>query len=73
MNRSHSTLSTILRLALPAIAQQALVSLLQYVDSAMVGHMEEAATAAVNTIPRHISQSSAVFSYQPHSSSARKR
>ena len=40
---------TLVQLALPAIVQQLLGSLLQYVDTAMVGHLGAAATAAVST------------------------
>ena len=42
-------LSMLVRLALPAVVQQLLSSLLQYVDTAMVGHLGEASTAAVST------------------------
>ena len=45
----HGVLTGLLRLAAPAIAQQILGTLLQYVDTAMVGHLGEAATAAVST------------------------
>ena len=44
----RAVLSELLRLALPAIAQQILGTLLQYVDTAMVGHLGERATAAVS-------------------------
>ena len=40
---------TLVNLALPAIIQQMLGSLLQYVDTAMVGHLGAEATAAVST------------------------
>ena len=40
---------TLVQLALPAIVQQLLGSLLQYVDTAMIGHLGAAATAAVST------------------------
>ena len=40
---------TLVKLALPAIVQQMLGSLLQYVDTAMVGHLGAAATATVST------------------------
>ncbi len=40
---------TLVQLALPAIVQQLLGSLLQYVDTAMVGHLGAAATATVST------------------------
>ena len=39
----------LVQLALPAIVQQLLGSLLQYVDTAMVGHLGAAATATVST------------------------
>jgi putative MATE family efflux protein len=39
----------LLQLSLPAIVQQVMGSVLQYVDTAMVGHLGEAATAAVST------------------------
>lgn len=42
-------LSALVQLALPAIVQQLLSSILQYVDTAMVGHLGEAATASVST------------------------
>ena len=42
-------LIALVQLALPAILQQLLSSVLQYVDTAMVGHLGEAATAAVST------------------------
>lgn len=42
-------LETLVRLALPAIVQQMLSSILQYVDTAMVGHLGAAATASVST------------------------
>ena len=47
--RKRETLSALVRLAMPAIAQQILSSILQYVDTAMVGHLGEEATAAVST------------------------
>ncbi len=40
---------SLVHLALPAIIQQMLGSLLQYVDTAMVGHLGAASTAAVST------------------------
>ena len=45
----YTAFLSLVKLALPAVAQQLLGSLLQYVDTAMVGHLGEAATAAVNT------------------------
>ena len=42
-------LTALVQLALPAIVQQLLSSILQYVDTAMVGHLGEAATASVST------------------------
>ena len=42
-------LTALVHLALPAIVQQLLSSILQYVDTAMVGHLGEAATASVST------------------------
>ena len=45
----RNALISLVRLALPAVVQQLLGSLLQYVDTAMVGHLGEAATAAVST------------------------
>ena len=45
----REALITLIRLAFPAVVQQLLGSLLQYVDTAMVGHLGEAATAAVST------------------------
>ncbi|MBQ6505352.1 MAG: MATE family efflux transporter [Flexilinea sp.] len=44
-----AVLISLVQLALPAIVQQILSSILQYVDTAMVGHLGEAATAAVST------------------------
>ena len=45
----RTALISLVKLALPAILQQLLSSILQYVDTAMVGHLGEAATAAVST------------------------
>jgi Na+-driven multidrug efflux pump len=45
----RAMLIALVQLALPAILQQLLSSVLQYVDTAMVGHLGEAATAAVST------------------------
>lgn len=47
MNKK-STLYILISLALPAMAEQVLSTLLQYVDTAMVGQLGEAATASVN-------------------------
>ena len=49
MEERRSVLQGLLSLAAPAIAQQILGTLLQYVDTAMVGHLGQAATAAVST------------------------
>ena len=49
MNRKSKTFWALVRLSLPAVVQQLMGSLLQYVDTAMVGHLGEAATAAVST------------------------
>ena len=49
MNRKNDSLNALIRLALPAVMQQLMGTLLQYVDTAMVGHLGEAATAAVST------------------------
>ena len=48
-DEKKAVLIALLQLAAPAIAQQILGTLLQYVDTAMVGHLGEAATAAVST------------------------
>ena len=45
----QSSFIALIRLALPAVLQQLMGTLLQYVDTAMVGHLGEAATAAVST------------------------
>lgn len=45
----RATLISLVQLALPAILQQLLSSILQYVDTAMVGHLGETATASVST------------------------
>ena len=45
----RAALIMLVQLALPVIAQQILSSILQYVDTAMVGHLGEAATASVST------------------------
>jgi len=49
LQSKRTTLISLVRLALPAIVQQMLSSILQYVDTAMVGHLGEAATASVST------------------------
>ncbi|MBQ7564514.1 MAG: MATE family efflux transporter [Lachnospiraceae bacterium] len=43
------TLVPMLRLALPAVLQNIMGTIMQYVDTAMVGHLGEKATAAVST------------------------
>ena len=43
------SLKALIRLSLPAVMQQLMGTLLQYVDTAMVGHLGEAATASVST------------------------
>lgn len=48
MNNNKSTFINLIFLAIPAMAEQVLSTLLQYVDTAMVGHLGEQATAAVN-------------------------
>ena len=48
-NSKKAVLTALVQLALPAIVQQLLSSILQYVDTAMVGHLGEAATASVST------------------------
>lgn len=45
----RAVLRSLAQLAAPAIAQQVLGTLLHYVDTAMVGHLGQAATAAVST------------------------
>ena len=45
----HHSLNALVRLSLPAVMQQLMGTLLQYVDTAMVGHLGEAATASVST------------------------
>ncbi|MBQ6508410.1 MAG: MATE family efflux transporter [Flexilinea sp.] len=49
VDSKRQALITLVHLALPAIIQQMLGSLLQYVDTAMVGHLGAASTAAVST------------------------
>ncbi|MCM1335714.1 MAG: MATE family efflux transporter [Bacteroides sp.] len=44
----RETLRTLLRLSVPTVIEQLLSTLLQYVDTAMVGRLGEDATAAVN-------------------------
>lgn len=48
-SEKRAVLIALVQLAMPAIVQQLLSSILQYVDTAMVGHLGEAATAAVST------------------------
>ncbi len=45
----RAALNSIVRLALPAILQNIMGSIMQYVDTAMVGHLGEQATASVST------------------------
>ncbi len=47
--QKRETFEALIRLAFPAVLQYLLGSLLQYIDTAMVGHLGEAATAAVST------------------------
>lgn len=47
-NSVRNTLILLISLALPTMAEQVLSTLLQYVDTAMVGNLGEKATAAVN-------------------------
>lgn len=49
MEEKRKAFATLVKLSLPAVMQQLMGSLLQYVDTAMVGHLGEAATAAVST------------------------
>ena len=42
------TLKTLIVLAIPTMIEEVLATLLQYVDTAMVGHLGEQATASVN-------------------------
>lgn len=48
-NGKRRALAALVKLSLPAIMQQLMGTLLQYVDTAMVGRLGEAATAAVST------------------------
>ena len=48
-NEKQTSLQALIKLSLPAVMQQLMGTLLQYVDTAMVGHLGEAATAAVST------------------------
>ena len=41
-------LHTLITLSIPTILEEVLATLLQYVDTAMVGHLGEQATAAVS-------------------------
>ena len=45
--RLHTTLGAVLFLAWPAVVEQIMITLVQYVDTAMVGSLGSAATAAV--------------------------
>jgi len=47
--KNKSLTRELITLAIPAICEQVLNTLLQYVDTAMVGHLGEEATAAVST------------------------
>ena len=47
-SRSSDTFKAIITLALPMIAEEILSTLLQYVDTAMVGRLGAEATSAVN-------------------------
>ena len=49
MNNKRTTFKSLIQLAMPAVIQQILSMILQYVDTAMVGHLGEAATASVST------------------------
>lgn len=47
--RTKSVLKTLIALSIPTILEEVLSTLIQYVDTAMVGHLGEKATAAVST------------------------
>ena len=49
MSEKRDSFKALLKLSLPAVMQQLMGTLLQYVDTAMVGHLGEAATASVST------------------------
>ena len=49
MNKHKNLLAELIILAIPTICEEILSTLLQYVDTAMVGHLGEEATAAVST------------------------
>ena len=52
MSNTHkysNLLKTIITLSIPTIMEEVMSVLLQYVDTAMVGHLGEQATAAVST------------------------
>ena len=49
MTVKNDSLKALIQLSLPAVLQQLMGTLLQYVDTAMVGHLGEAATASVST------------------------
>ncbi len=48
-NSKIDSFKALIKLSLPAVMQQLMGTLLQYVDTAMVGHLGEAATASVST------------------------
>ena len=49
MSARRDSFKTLIHLSLPAVMQQLMGTLLQYVDTAMVGHLGEAETASVST------------------------
>ncbi|MBQ8914077.1 MAG: hypothetical protein IJ054_08565 [Lachnospiraceae bacterium] len=49
MTQKSNIMREIIILAIPTICEEILSTLLQYVDTAMVGHLGEEATAAVST------------------------
>lgn len=49
MYKQKNLLTELIVLAIPTICEEILSTLLQYVDTAMVGHLGEEATAAVST------------------------
>ena len=48
-HRYRNVLKTLITLSIPTIMEEIMSVLLQYVDTAMVGHLGEQATAAVST------------------------
>ncbi|MBP5266129.1 MAG: MATE family efflux transporter, partial [Lachnospiraceae bacterium] len=48
-HRYRNVLKTLITLSIPTILEEVMSVLLQYVDTAMVGHLGEEATAAVST------------------------